>query len=91
MTLIPPKTFNAVAQAGHFQAGCLAVFAPVALTHGLRWGFIGAIVIVLFAAVKEFWFDHRFEDVAVRGSDLEDFLFYTLGPFVSLPLCWFFR
>ena len=91
MTLIPPKTFNAVAQAGHFQAGCLAVFAPVALTHGLRWGFIGALLVVLFAAVKEFWWDHRYEVVAVRGSDLEDFLFYAIGPGPCLLLCWWFR
>jgi hypothetical protein len=39
---------------------------------------------VLFAAVKEFWYDHTYESPQTRGSDLEDFLFYVLGAAAEL-------
>ena len=82
------KTFNAVSQVGHFTAGCLAVFAPVALTHRLLWGAVGAGLIVIFAGIKEGWWDRRFETPAVRGSSLEDFVFYLAGAALSFLLCW---
>jgi len=88
---VPESTFNAVAQAGHFQAGCLAVFAPVALTHDLWWGVLGAAMIVAFAAGKEFWWDRLYESAPVRGSGWQDFAFYCLGPPPCLLLCWLTR
>ena len=88
---IPPKTFNAVAQAGHLQAGCLAVFVPAAFTQRLFWSLVGALLMTLFAAGKEFWYDHRYESKQVRGSDLEDFSFYAGGAALSLLIYWGFR
>jgi hypothetical protein len=88
---IPPKTFNAVAQAGHLQAGCLSVFVPAAFTQRLLWCGIGAALLVTFAAGKEFWWDHRYETKEVRGSDLEDFSFYAGGAVLSLLIYWGFR
>jgi hypothetical protein len=80
---INPATFNAVAQTGHFVGGALAVLAPVALISPV-WCFVGGVGIVLFAAGKEFWWDYRYESTEVRGSSLEDFLFYVFGALVAL-------
>jgi hypothetical protein len=40
---------------------------------------LGLAVALVFAGVKEFLFDHYFEDPVTRGSDLEDFLWYLVG------------
>jgi len=82
---IDPRTFNDVAQSGHFLAGCLAVFAPIVLI-GPWWRWVGGGAVVVWAAAKEFWYDSRFESTEVRGSDLEDFSFYVAGALVSLTL-----
>jgi len=71
-------SFNEVAQASHFFIAAWAVATSEAIWHGKArlWAALGVVV---FAAVKEFWYDHTYEAPATRGSDLEDFLFYALG------------
>ena len=82
---IDPRTFNAVAQSGHFLAGCLAVFAPIVLI-GPAWRWWGALGIVLWAAGKEFLWDPRYESAEVRGSSVEDFCYYIFGAALSLGI-----
>jgi hypothetical protein len=76
-------TFNEVAQAAHFFIGAWAVATSQAIWRGNAkfWASLG---VLLFAAVKEFWYDHTYESPATRGSDLEDFLFYVFGVAVEL-------
>ncbi len=72
------KLFNAISQMSHWLGGAFAVLAGYTL-FGLKgmWLSVGAVFIG--AAVKEFWFDYKYESTEVRGSSLEDFLFYILG------------
>jgi hypothetical protein len=75
---VPVKTFNQVAQAGHFAGGLAWVSSWLVLLGQ------GALVWVLLAGValaagKEFWYDAKYEDEVVRGSSLEDFAFYCIG------------
>lgn len=71
-------SLNVVAQALHVALGALAVALP-----GWLWGQAGAdagaFVALAFAAVKEAWFDPRYEDAATRGDGLVDFLFWIVG------------
>lgn len=38
-----------------------------------------ALAVILFATVKEFWYDYRYEDAKTRGSSLLDFTVYVSG------------
>ncbi len=85
--MIDPKTFNSVAQAGHFACGMLCVFGPAYL-FGHSYSYCGAGAITLYALAKEFWWDEKYESTEVRGSSLEDFIFYVLGAAGALLLQW---
>lgn len=78
-------SFNEVAQASHFFIAAWAVGTSQAIWRGNAkfWACLG---IVLFAAIKEFWYDHTYESPETRGSDLEDFLFYVLGAAAQLVI-----
>lgn len=78
-------TFNEVAQASHFFIGAWAVATSQAIWRGDAkfWASLG---VLLFAAVKEFWYDHTYESPETRGSDLEDFLFYVFGVAAELVI-----
>jgi hypothetical protein len=71
-------SFNEVAQASHVFIAAWAVATSQLIWRGNAkyWASLG---VLLFAAVKEFWYDHTYETPQTRGSDLEDFLFYALG------------
>lgn len=72
------STFNRVAQVSHFGWGLALVFGARVLLHdGDYW--IVAALWTCYAAVKEFFWDVRFESEAIRGSSLEDFLFQVAG------------
>ncbi len=84
---IDPGTFDSVSQNGHLLAGSWSVFMPIAL-FGVRWQFVGAAMMTMFALWKEFWYDERYETPDVRGSSLEDFLHYVAGVVVSMMVYW---
>ncbi|MBZ5513924.1 MAG: hypothetical protein LAN62_03600 [Acidobacteriia bacterium] len=71
-------SLNTVAQGLHASLGALSVALPGWL-WGNRAALIGGISAAVFAAVKESWFDPRYEDEATAGSGLEDFAFWGLG------------
>jgi hypothetical protein len=78
-TGITPKLFNSVAQAGHFAGGAAIVLAIVVLWRATYAPFAGFSIVLLASAIKEFWFDYKYESTEVRGSSLEDFLMYLAG------------
>lgn len=73
-------------QIGHFL-GAYAAVLTLFVFHVPHWAWVSAIGITLWAGVKEFWYDEKYEDPTVRGSSLEDFLFYMLGLLVGLSVC----
>jgi hypothetical protein len=78
-TTIDPKTFNRVSQLSHFGWGAMILFAAGTLRASVLTLFAIAFVCGIAAAVKEFWYDEHYETPEVRGSSLEDFVFYFLG------------
>jgi hypothetical protein len=76
--LVSDSEFDFVAQVSHFGWGMLSVALPTALA-GPVVGLLGGGVYVLYAAVKEFWYDERYESPAVRGSSSRDFLVQLIG------------
>jgi hypothetical protein len=82
---ISPAFFNFISQVAH----CATTYA-ITFTIYAKWGFhgwlIGAIGVLLYAAVKEFWYDAKYENAATRGSDLEDFSFLVAGPLLALVI-----
>jgi len=82
---IDPKTFNMVAQNAHWEAGMCWIFGGIILFGpGVMWWFLGIGVVV--TAWKEFWYDYKYETEIVRGSSLEDFVFYCVGLFGAVAL-----
>ncbi len=79
--MITAAQFDTQAQISHFGWGLAVVFAAKVLLD--RPGWI-ALAWIAFAAVKEFWWDERFQPVDIRGSGLEDFLFQSAGAVVAL-------
>lgn len=84
---IPVKTFYFVAQMAHWLCGCLAVVWPV-LIFGAWIKWYAAGFIVTYAAIKEFFYDENYESKIERGSNLEDFSFYTLGATLAVVSMW---
>ena len=76
---ITPKLFNEVSQMGHFAGGAAIVLAIVVVSHQRWYSVYGFLLVALLAGVKEFWYDEKYETTEVRGSSVEDFLFYLLG------------
>jgi hypothetical protein len=81
--MIDDKTFNQVSQFAHF--GCAAALVLAGAAFGHVW--IAAIAMLVWAVMKEFWYDEKYETPEVRGSGLEDFLFYAIG-IVTAVLVW---
>jgi len=81
---IDPKTFNIVAQLGHFAAG-----AAIVLAFGLwteRRAAIAWIVLAVVTFIKEFWWDYTYETESVRGSSLLDWFVYQAGALCAFAL-----
>lgn len=83
---ISDESFDWACQKLHLASGALATLAPPALGAGPKGMLIGAGLITLWAAVKEFYYDQRFEDAEERGSNLRDFMYYEVGVALALIL-----
>jgi hypothetical protein len=79
---IDPRFFNFVSQVAHCAATYAITFTLYALWGFEAW-FIGCALVIFYAAWHEFWYDPRYENLATRGSDLEDFLFLVSGPIIA--------
>jgi hypothetical protein len=69
---------NIFFQLGHFLGGYAAV-VTLALFHVHHWLLVSIVGVTGWAAFKEFYIDKKYEDPTMRGSDLEDFIFYIVG------------
>jgi hypothetical protein len=82
---VDQKTFDTVAQLSHVGWGVFFVFAPKVLFAGKTYLYIMGLWIV-YAAIKEFWYDNKYETPVVRGSSLKDFLFQAGSSVVAFLL-----
>jgi hypothetical protein len=78
-------SMNQVAQTLHVTLGMLFVLIPVAMNwHDPR--LIGTSVGLLFALIKEFWWDLKYEDEGTSGGlsgSRQDFIYYCTGILVA--------
>lgn len=81
-------SFDEVAQASHVAIAAAVVGLASARFHTTLAKFIGSMVVILFATVKEFWFDKTYEDPVTRGSDFEDWSYYLVGMTAALLILW---
>ena len=83
---ISPDMFNFVSQQAHWlSTAWITLIGLYFFGPGSFWYTIP--VLVVYAAIKEFWYDQQYENAATRGSNLEDFSFYLLGIVITL-ICW---
>ena len=80
--MISEKQFNMVSQFSHFGWGLAVVLTGNLFHKALPVGGLW----LLYAAIKEFFYDERYETPEVRGSSLEDFVFQAMGAGVALVL-----
>lgn len=74
-------TMNQAAQSAHVAWGAGAVLLPVA-KHWPHGQLIGSLAMVVFAAVKELWWDLKYEDLETSGGlagGIKDLLGYCFG------------
>jgi hypothetical protein len=83
-SLIPPATFDTVAQISHVECGLLVTIIS-SHWHVQGWFFAALVV---YTAIKEFWWDPNHEAPDVRGNSLKDFLFQIGGGVAGLILTW---
>lgn len=75
-----------LAQVGHTLGGCLAIVVT-ALFGGMHAAFIAMPIVAIAAALKEFWYDAKYELPKQYFKDnLMDFVFYELGSLVGLGI-----
>jgi hypothetical protein len=78
-------TFNELAQAAHALAGYGLILTAARIGHVAI--IVVCLLLVVYAAIKEFWFDMRYERPEVSGGfkgGVEDFSFYMIGMVVGL-------
>jgi hypothetical protein len=82
---VDERTFNLISQLGHFAGGLAVVFGSYSF-----WGWHGALISILvlagLVAIKEFWWDNKYESVEVRGSNFLDWSMWMVGAAVALVL-----
>jgi hypothetical protein len=91
-------TADDLAQMGHVLAGMLIVLGGTFLLRRLpafiklrHFILFPAGAAIIFAAIKEFWFDIHFETPATMKSGLKDFSFYMIGVGAALGLFYLSR
>lgn len=77
--------YDQIGQVAHTLAGILVVLGPNAL-FGSRFMWAWVLALIIFAAVKEFWYDVNYESSDERGNGWEDFGFYIIGEVIGLVL-----
>lgn len=83
--MVDPKFFQFVASMAHLFCG-MCLFLIVTMFWGLDPLIYVGPAFVGLTALKEFWYDANYEDLATRGSNLLDFSMYNLGALLGLCL-----
>jgi hypothetical protein len=75
-------SFDTVAQSAHAWFGGWLVYT-FALWTSPWWA---VVAIAIFGAVKEYWYDEKYESPTVRGNATRDMVFYLLGSSLTASL-----
>ena len=82
---ISPSMFNLVSQNAHWLFGSWITLLFVYLM-GVKSLYYTIPLLVVGVAIKEFWYDQKYENAVTRGSNLLDFSMYILGAVITLIL-----
>ena len=82
---VSASLYDSIGQIAHVEAGLLVVLGPNAL-FGPRFMWAWCLALVVFASVKEFWYDTNYETSDERGNGWEDFGFYMVGMAIGIVL-----
>ena len=77
--------FNFTGQAAHFFAAAY-LMSTIRRHASFHHSFIAYVVGLSAAAIKEFWYDYKYETAEERGSSLLDFTMYAVGLSLGLFL-----
>ena len=86
------KKFNQVSQLSHVGFGLSVILLSNLIGGGNL--IINLIILALwitYTAIKEFWYDEKYETPIIRGSSLEDFLFQSGASIVAFVLTLIFN
>jgi hypothetical protein len=83
---ITDQDFDYVSQNAHLCLGALIVMTPAALGASNKVLAIVVLAFLALMAVKEFWYDYKYETAEIRGSSLRDYCFYSLGVCIGLSI-----
>jgi hypothetical protein len=76
-------SLNTVSQFAHVGvAYSVTLSLLIVLGLPMLWWYLP--VAIGLAAGKEFWYDYKYETPDVRGSSLEDFMYYVSGILAAL-------
>ena len=82
--MVDEKEFDFVAQLSHLGWGIAVVLLADKLFHRAA---SMAILWIIYAAIKEFYWDYKYETPEVRGSSAKDYLFQVLGALIGILAC----
>jgi hypothetical protein len=82
--VISQTDYNVSSQFAHFFTAAFLVSQVGRIGH--KSLFAAALAMLLWATVKEFWYDYAHEDPDVRGSSLLDFSMYCAGTILAVIL-----
>jgi hypothetical protein len=82
---ISPKAYEVASQFAHFFSAFGLVFAP-AVFFGRKGMLAASLGMLVWASVKEFYWDYAHQNAQTRGSSARDFLFYSLGNAAAVGL-----
>lgn len=72
-------------QFSHALTGTTIVFGTIVL-FAPKWLAVTLPLFIVYASVKEFWYDNTYETAEQRGSNWEDWGFYMVGMVTALAL-----
>ena len=82
--MISSTDYEIAAQFAHFFTAAFLVSQLGRL--GWKGLLVGSFGMLVFAVIKEFWYDQKHESLLVRGSSLLDFVMYTAGNALAVAL-----
>lgn len=82
--MISQQDYNISSQFAHFFTAAFLVSEVGRIGH--KSLFAAALGMLLWATVKEFWYDYHYETADVRGSSLLDFSMYCAGTILAVVL-----
>lgn len=81
------KNFYSICDRAHFLGASTLILASFIPRHSLKFSLTMSFLVILFAAIKEGFWDPKYESREIAGSGWRDFIFYCYGVLFALSIC----